>query len=198
MTTLHPNQFDPPAISPCGEILQVEKRLARYLLCVEKSTREALLDAGLELLGRVGFRAWSMRGVEDEAGVPHGSARHYFANQRGLIVEVVRHLLDGDLPRPGETPKQQVARWLGPESGRTRARYELIIASFHDPDLAVELVRGRDRFVAILIERGMTSSDAAELVAALDGLVLDALLRRQAPETLDPERTFKKFGAKFP
>ncbi len=141
-----------------------------------------------------------MRGVEDEAGVPHGSARHYFENARGLIVEVVRHLLDGDLPRPGETPKQQVARWLGgPESGRTRARYELIIASFHDPDLAVELVRGRDRFVDILVERGMTSSDATELVAALDGLVLDALLCRQAPETLDPEQTFKRFGgAKFP
>lgn len=198
MTTLHPNQFDPPATSPCGEILQAEKRISRYLLCVEKSTREALLDAGLDLLGRVGFRAWSMRGVEDEAGVPHGSARHYFANQRGLIVEVVRHLLDGDLPRPGETPKQQVARWLGPESGRTRARYELIIASFHDPDLAVELVRGRDRFVDILVERGMTSSDATELVAALDGLVLDALLRRHAPETLDPERIFKRFAAKFP
>lgn len=148
--------------------------------------------------GRVGFRAWSMRGVEDEAGVPHGSARHYFANQRGLIVEVVRHLLDGDLPRPGETPKQQVARWLGPESGRTRARYELIIASCHDPDLAVELVRGRDRFVDILVERGMTSSDATELVAALDGVVLDALLREQAPEGVDPERIFKKFGAKFP
>ena len=130
--------------------------------------------------------------------VPHGSARHYFANQRGLIFEVVQHLLDGDLPRPGETPKQQVARWLGPESSRTRARYELVVASFHDPDLAVELVRGRDRFVDILVERGMTSSDATELVAALDGLVLDALLRRQEPETVDPERIFEKFGTKLP
>ncbi|MFB9782501.1 TetR/AcrR family transcriptional regulator [Rhodococcus baikonurensis] len=165
---------------------------------MEKSTREALLDAGLDLLGRVGFRAWSMRGVEDEAGMPHGSARHYFANQRGLISEVVQHLLDGDLPRPGETPTQQVARWLGPESSRTRARYELVVASFHDPDLAVELVRGRDRFVDILVERGMTSSDATELVAALDGLVLDALLRRQEPETVDPERIFEKFGTKLP
>nr|WP_095971027.1 TetR/AcrR family transcriptional regulator [Rhodococcus erythropolis] len=176
----------------------MEKNVSRYLLCVEKSTREALLDAGLDLLGRVGFRAWSMRGVEDEAGMPHGSARHYFANQRGLISEVVQHLLDGDLPRPGETPKQQVARWLGPESSRTRARYELVVASFHDPDLAVELVRGRDRFVDILVERGMTSSDATELVAALDGLVLDALLRRQEPETVDPERIFEKFGTKLP
>ncbi|MER2087193.1 TetR family transcriptional regulator [Rhodococcus sp. (in: high G+C Gram-positive bacteria)] len=165
---------------------------------MEKSTREALLDAGLDLLGQVGFRAWSMRGVEDEAGMPHGSARHYFANQRGLISEVVQHLLDGDLPRPGETPKQLVARWLGPESSRTRARYELVVASFHDPDLAVELVRGRDRFVDILVERGMTSSNATELVAALDGLVLDALLRRQEPETVDPERIFEKFGMKLP
>jgi hypothetical protein len=36
------------------------------------------------------------------------------------------------------------------------------------------------------------------LVAALDGLVLDALLRRQEPETVDPERIFEKFGTKLP
>ena len=180
-------------VSPRGEFLRTEKKVARYLLCVEKSTREALLDAGLELLGRVGFRGWSMRGVEDEAGVPHGSARHHFANQRGLVLEVVRHLLAGDLPREGETPRQQIARFLGPESSRTRARYELIIASFHDADLAEELVIGRDRFVVSLIELGMVPLDAAELVAALDGLVLDALLRRAAPESIDPERVIDRF-----
>lgn len=135
-----------------------------------------------------------MRGVEDEAGVPHGSARHYFANQRGLVLELVHHLLAGDLPRPGETPRQQVARWLGPESSRTRARYELIVASFHDAELATELVLGRDRFVATLIERGVAPADAAELVAALDGLVLDALLRRRVPGTVDPERVIARFG----
>ncbi|OYD60876.1 TetR/AcrR family transcriptional regulator [Rhodococcus sp. OK302] len=160
---------------------------------MEKSTRETLLDAGLELLGRVGFRGWSMRGVEDEAGVPHGSARHYFANQQGLVLDMVRHLLSGDLPRPGETPRQQIARWLGPESARTRARYELIIASFHDAALAAELVLGRDRFVDGLIELGMPSDDATELVAALDGLALDALLRRRVPETVDPERIIDRF-----
>ncbi|MFC4604207.1 TetR/AcrR family transcriptional regulator [Rhodococcus kronopolitis] len=158
-----------------------------------KSTREAILDAGLELLGRVGFRNWSVRGVEDEAGVPHGSARHHFANQRGLVSELVHHLLDGDLPRPGETPRQQIARWLGPESSRTRARYELIVASFHDAELAAELVLGRDRFVATLTERGMAPAEAAELVAALDGLVLDALLRRRASEAVDPERMIGRF-----
>ncbi|TQF67204.1 TetR/AcrR family transcriptional regulator [Rhodococcus spelaei] len=162
---------------------------------MEKSTREALLDAGLELLGRVGFRGWSMRGVEDEAGVPHGTARHHFANQRGLVLRMVRHLLDGDLPSPGETPHQQTARWLDVEAGRTRARYELIVASFHDDELATELVHGRDRLVAVLCERGLTKADAAQLAAALDGMVLDALLRRLPPESVDPQRIINRFSS---
>ncbi len=161
---------------------------------MEKSTREVLLDAGLELLGRVGFRQWSMRGVEDWADVPHGSARHYFANQCGLVLGVVHHLLDGDLPPPGETPGQQISRWLGPESKRTQARYDLVIASFHDAELATELVRGRDRLLVVLIERGMTSLDSADLIAALDGLVLDALLRRRIPEAVNPERIIERYG----
>ncbi|RVW00388.1 TetR/AcrR family transcriptional regulator [Rhodococcus spongiicola] len=160
---------------------------------MEKSTREALLDAGLELLGRVGFRGWSMRGVEDEAGVPHGSARHHFTNQRGLVLEMVRHLLDGDLPAPGETPQQQVARWLGSEAGRTRARYELIVASFHDAELAAVMVHGRERLVAVLRAHGLSHADAALLATALDGMVLDALLRRLRPEAVDPQRIIDRF-----
>jgi AcrR family transcriptional regulator len=160
---------------------------------MEKSTREFLLDAGLELLGRVGFRGWSMRGVEDEAGVPHGTARHHFTNQRGLVLEMVRHLLDGDLPSAGEAPHEQTARWLGAEAGRTRARYELIVASFHDEELAAELVHGRDRLVAVLCERGLPNADAAQLAAALDGMVLDALLRRLPPEAVDPQRIIDRF-----
>lgn len=160
---------------------------------MEKSTREFLLDAGLKLLGRVGFRGWSMRGVEDEAGVPHGTARHHFTNQRGLVLEMVRHLLDGDLPSAGETPNQQTVRWLDTEAGRTRARYELIVASFHDEELATELVHGRDRLVAVLGERGLTKADATQLAAALDGMVLDALLRRLPPESVDPQRIIDRF-----
>lgn len=160
---------------------------------MEKSTRESLLDAGLELLGSVGFRGWSMRGVEDEAGVPHGSARHHFTNQRGLVLEMVRHLLDGDLPSADEAPQQQIARWLDSEAGRTRARYELVVASFHDAELAAELVRGRDRLIAVLCDGGLTLSDAAELATALDGMVLDALLRRLPAHSVDPQHLIDRF-----
>lgn len=134
-----------------------------------------------------------MRGVEDEAGVPHGSARHHFTNQRGLVLEMVRHLLESDLPSADETPSQQIARWLDSEAGRTRARYELVVASFHDAELAEELIRGRDRLVAILCERGLTLSDAAALAAALDGMVLDALLRRLPSHSVDPQRLIDRF-----
>ncbi|MGW0021732.1 TetR/AcrR family transcriptional regulator [Rhodococcus sp. NPDC003382] len=159
---------------------------------MEKSTRGVLLDAGLELLGRVGFRGWSMRGVEDEAGVPHGTARHHFTNQRGLVLAMVRHLLEGDLPAAGESLDQQFARWLDAEAGRTRARYELIVASFHDAELAAELVHGRDLLVAVLRERGATLVDAAQLVSALDGILLDALLRRLPPESVEPQRIIER------
>lgn len=160
---------------------------------MEKSTRRDLLDAGLELLGRVGFRGWSMRGVEDEAGVPHGTARHHFTDQRGLVLEMVRHLLEGDLPAAGESLDQQFARWLDAEVGRTRARYELIVASFHDAELAAELVHARDRLVGVLCERGLALVDAAVLASALDGMMLDALLRRLPPETVDPQRIVDRF-----
>lgn len=152
-----------------------------------KSTRESLLDAGLELLGRVGFREWSMRGVEDEAGVPHGSARHHFANQRGLVAAMVDHLLLGDLPQPNETLTGQFARWLGPDAGRTRARYELIVASFHDVELANALACGRDRLVMEAQERGLAPEDATQVAAALDGLMLDAVLRRLPASAVDPQ-----------
>lgn len=135
-----------------------------------------------------------MRGVEDEAGVPHGSARHHFGNQHGLVLAMVRHLLAGDLPEPGESLEEQFARWLGAEAGRTRARYELTVASFHDPALAAELVRGRERLVAVLCERGPTREEAALLTAALDGLVLDALLRRRPPESVDPQQLAGRFS----
>ncbi|MCJ0905908.1 hypothetical protein [Rhodococcus sp. ARC_M6] len=73
------------------------------------------------------------------------------------------------------------------------ARYELVIASFHDAELAAELVRGRDRLIAVLCDRGLALSDATELATALDGMVLDALLRRLPTHSVDPQRVIDRF-----
>lgn len=149
---------------------------------MEKSTRDLLLACGLDLLGRVGFKGWSMRGVEDEAGVPHGTARHHFTNQRGLVLAMVRHLLAVDEPVDGESLTEQIRRWLGAQAGWTRARYELIVASFHDDELAAELVAARDKLTSRLADRIADTKDAATTAAALDGLLLDAMLRGEDAE----------------
>ncbi|MCF8571675.1 TetR/AcrR family transcriptional regulator [Gordonia sp. HY002] len=162
---------------------------------MEKTTRERLLDAGLILLGRQGFRTWSTRAAEDLAGMPHGSARHHFINQRGMIGAMVQHLVELDLPREGETPTDQIRRWLSTDAECTRARYELVAASMHDDDLAADLVLGRDRFVESLVGLGMDSTDAREVVSALDGHVLDAVLRRRdaATAAADVDRIIGRF-----
>ena len=135
-----------------------------------------------------------MRGVEDQAGVPHGSARHHFANQQGLVLCMVQRLLEGDLPRPGEAPQEQIARWLGSEVVLTRARYELAIAAMYDDVLAHELVRGRDRLITGLVDQHRINvAEAASLAASLDGLLLDALLRRCTADSIDSARLLARF-----
>lgn len=118
-----------------------------------------------------------MRAVEDEAGLPHGTARHHFGSQRGLLLAMVERLLELDLPRPGETVHDQVTRWLGPELGYTRARYELTVAAFHDSELASMLVTGRDRLIRLLVDDGVPERRAVQAATAIDGLILDAVLR---------------------
>lgn len=151
---------------------------------MEKSSRERLLDAGLELLGTVGSARASARAAEDRAAVPHGSVRYHFGSFDGFLDALVAHLVDVDRPRPGESPAEVCARWLGPQRTVTRARYELTLLAFGRPELADRLVAGRDVFVATLIDAGCAPDVARRLVAALDGLVLDALLRGET--TLDP------------
>lgn len=134
-----------------------------------------------------------MRAVEDEAGVPHGTARHHFSNQRGLVIAMVRHLLAGDLQVGARSPQEQIDRWLGAEVGRTRARYELFVAAFHDPELAAELVAARERLCIALVDQGVLEVEAAQLAAALDGLVLDAVLRRRTGRSIDVDGVVERF-----
>ncbi|WP_074853919.1 TetR/AcrR family transcriptional regulator [Gordonia westfalica] len=144
---------------------------------VGRSTRETLLDTGLELIGTVGIRQASARAVEDASGVPHGSIRHHFGGQDGFLGALVEHVFVRDVPVDGESTHDVMARWLGAGRVRTRARYELMLMATRDEDMRVRMVAGRDRFVERLVDRGMLRTDARQLVAALDGLVLDALLR---------------------
>jgi AcrR family transcriptional regulator len=152
---------------------------------MEKPAPERLIDAGLALLADDGAAGVTVRSVEGRAGVPHGSVRHHFGGLDGL-----RHaLVDGLLAREvsGDEPVEVVLRrWLGPDAPIVRARYELMLMASRDEALRAKLLQGRQVFVDQLEAVGVAIADARTLVAMLDGLVLDALLRgsREADLTL--------------
>lgn len=150
---------------------------------MEKPTRERLLDAALELLGEGGSKALTVRAAEDRAGVPHGSVRHHLGSFRGLVLALPGHLATVEGAAIGEGAAAAVAHWTGPGRVVALARYELVLLAARDDELRAAMLAGRERFVALAAERVGPGPAAQALVAALDGVVLDALLRGRA----DPE-----------
>jgi AcrR family transcriptional regulator len=117
-----------------------------------------------------------VRGVEAAADLPHGSVRHHFGGHAGMVAALFDRLAE----REGEHAHRDVAtaieHWLGPGRTLTLARYELFLMAVRDRSLRPALLQARERFVAQAAER--VGPDAARTtVAALDGLVLDALIR---------------------
>lgn len=162
---------------------------------MEKSTRGRILDGALELLGTRGASAFSARAVEDVAGVPHGSVRHHFGDAAGLRRAMVDRLLELDLEDAAARPLATIASWLGEHRARTAARYELMLMSLGEPPLGEALVRGRDAATATAAAAiGIPAERAAGLVAAVDGLVLDTMLRGR--REVDPA-AFRVLAAGF-
>lgn len=136
-----------------------------------------------------------MRAVEDAAGLPHGSVRHHFGARRGLLIALFDHLERLESPTPpgstaaGQAPVDAVSGlldaiegWIGPGRTVALARYELFLLAARDAELRAPLVRARERFVA-QAQTAVGAERAPGVVAAIDGLVLDALVRGQHDRT---------------
>ena len=148
----------------------------------KEDSRTRLLDAALELLGASGAAGVTLRAVEQAARLPHGSVRHHFGDRAGLIGALFDHLAARE-GGPFASVVDAIEQWLGPGRSLTRARYELFLLAARDPELRPALVRARGRYVAAAAER-VGPAAAAAVVAAVDGLILDALVRGEH----DPER----------
>ncbi len=143
---------------------------------MENASRIRLLDAALQLLGQKGADSLTVRATEDAAGLPHGSVRHHFGDRAGMIAALFDHLAEReDGPVEGDIVGA-LEHWLGPGRTLTLARYELFLMAARDPTLRLPLIRARDRFIAAAADR-VGAKAAPTLVAALDGLILDALVR---------------------
>lgn len=145
-------------------------------------SRIRLLDTGLALLGEGGPRAVTVRAAEDRARLPHGSLRHHFGGRHRFLMALVDHaaavegaaLADAD-------PADAVRHWIGPGRKVALARFELALMAARDPDIRAAYLVARESF----IERAGGGATGRRLVLAVDGLVLDALVRGQTgPEDL--------------
>ncbi len=154
----------------------MEKTVESILLHLEKDSRIRLLDAALELLGRSGAASLTVRATEDAAGLPHGSVRHHFGHRPAMLAALFDHLAERESAPVQGGAVAALEHWLGPGRTLTLARYELFLMAARDPTLRAPLLRARDRFVAIAAEQ-VGATAAPTLVAALDGLLLDALVR---------------------
>ncbi len=161
--------------------------------------RTRIVDAALEVLAAQGARGLTHRATDRAADLAEGSTSNYFRTREALLEAALRRHLELDLGAPPErlppigselstaTARNLVLaaieRILEPSS-RTLliARYELFLEATRRPSLHAELDSARGRFVdlaeGVLAGSGCSHPrlHAAQLVACVDGLLLDQVL----------------------
>jgi DNA-binding transcriptional regulator YbjK len=166
--------------------------------------REALLDAVLWVVAEVGVDAVTHRRVAEVAGLPLASTTYWFESKEHLLtaaleraaerdIERLRAFLD-DAPDPAADPASDpislvVRAILGPveDSAQTSrawllATYALILEAARRPALRDVSIRWTDAYLEALSPLlGVAGSrdprsDAALLLAATDGLLVEQLV----------------------
>jgi DNA-binding transcriptional regulator YbjK len=151
--------------------------------------RLQIADAALTVLAAEGARGLTHRAVDRAAGVPEGTTSNYFRTREALLAAVVQRHVEHDIP-PGDPPADiaelvlaMVTHIAAPaRRALLVARYELFLESTRRPALHAELEAARARVVAmaetVLNARGCAHphAHAAQLVAVVDGILVDQLL----------------------
>lgn len=146
-----------------------------------------IADAAIDVLGRDGLRALTHRAVDARAGLPQGTCSYHHRTRRSLLAAALNRIADLDRadmidpgPGPGDVVGRAVAvlgRWLGPGRTRTRARLVLMLDAEARRDLGDEAARLAGEFVAGATSTLGDAGKARLLVALLDGVVADDLIR---------------------
>lgn len=169
----------------------------------ESTRREVLADAAITVLARSGGRGLTHRAVDRAANVAEGSTSYYFRTRDSLLRAVVERLAALDtatLPdhsgpgRPGLVDDLTNLIEQVTSTGRHRllARYELVLEATRRPALA-EVLRASGAEVRQALAGRLSVAEvadpqrtAAELLAMLDGLLLNRVTGVGAPQ-LDAE-----------
>ncbi|MEU8436473.1 TetR family transcriptional regulator [Streptomyces sp. NPDC029216] len=154
--------------------------------------RAALLDAAIEVLAREGSRGLTLRAVDEEAGVPTGTASNYFAHRGQLLVQILRRTRERLTPDPAEPAGldgpldtvELLRRLLGrlrAEPSVQRAVLELRLEATRRPELQEELsaflAAELEANIARHLDAGLPGDRAGVelLYFAMQGLIVDGL-----------------------
>lgn len=116
----------------------------------EKSTRETLLDAAVELMSVKGYHGMSMSDIEKATGLGRSSIYHHVASKEALLAEIC----DASTRRQADIAKRIVAEQVNAEA----ALYELVKA------LLWEIINFRERALVSLREINFLKGDYRKAV----------------------------------
>jgi DNA-binding transcriptional regulator YbjK len=169
-----------------------------------EARRAALADAGIAVLAREGSRGLTHRAIDDEAGVPTGTASNYFRSREALIAGLFQRIGERLAPtaedlaqRAAQTPSpalfagylRDIVRRLLGERDVTLALFELRLEAARRPELATALEEwqraGFEGDVAFNAAAGLPGGRAeiALFHYAIEGLVFDRLTSSIDPAT---------------
>lgn len=158
-----------------------------------------LLDAAVTVVATSGLRGLTHRAVDAAAGLPQGTCSAYLRTRLALLTALARHVaarLDADIAalskrvtdHPGDhayaadQTTALFATWLRDRDVLV-CRLEMAVAAAHLPEVAEVFTAWRERLVDVVAETLMTGDEescharAETLVAALDGVLMSAVLR---------------------
>lgn len=143
-----------------------------------------IADAAIDVLGRGGLRALTHRAVDARAGLPQGTCSYHHRTRRSLLGAALNRIADLDRADMLDVPAgrldaavEVLGRWLGPGRVRSRARLVLMLDAEARRDLGEEAERLARGFVAGATATIGDAGRARLLVALLDGIVADDLIR---------------------
>jgi AcrR family transcriptional regulator len=170
-----------------------------------QARRNALLDAAIAVLAADGARGLTFRRIDDQSGVPTGTATNYFADRDELLRQVGERIFTRLQPDPARlagimaappSPDQELALMhdLMARVAADRIGYlaflELRLEATRRPELRAALaatVRADlDAGITFHIDAGLPGgrSTVQVLYLAMTGLILQALT---VPEVLPPD-----------
>jgi DNA-binding transcriptional regulator YbjK len=195
MTTTHPTvdgtaagDRSAAAQDPGGRPI-VDGRRARGA-----ARRGQIVEATLRLIETGGVAAVRHRAVAAAAGVPLAATTYYFATLDDLLVAALTEAAHRSAATirawagalvPGADMavalSDLVARLAGPERRATIAEYELCMAAMRRPALLPMAEQWVDLLVGMVRPHMADDLSARVLVAAFDGLLIEALLAVEPP-----------------